>query len=345
MHRLHSYAERAPEHIARTVGPAPERKHPWAPASRAAFTITSAAMKRTMPRTSWYWKLAATLSGTLRLRVQSGLRPLLRPRGLYCILVSRLFSRGFGRYSATIARPSFLSGLDRGGWELLPVDGCEIGPPNCDPYCRGGSIAVEGAKQRQYVIQLVEGATKLPHSGPPRLHPPKTLDIDSLCIFQGFATFGFSGLLPIFSWDKEAKKYCKSGGGWVVAHVCGDPLSRCTCRATRVAADFLRILRFFRCSSSIASHPPLKGPVAPVTLALPGVSHVKLPLKRCRATGGCSSYTCRCRATWLWHRTNLAMDCSQQHLLSSFQGLCSHLAGFERETATFEGSPRPLNTL
>ena len=42
--------------------------------------------------------------------------------------------------------------------------------------------------------------------------------------------------------------------------------------------------------------PPLKGPVAPVALELPEVSHVKLPLKRCRATGGCSSYTWGCRA-------------------------------------------------
>ena len=46
----------------------------------------------------------------------------------------------------------------------------------------------------------------------------------------------------------------------------------------------------------IALHPP-KGPVAPVALELPLVSHVKLPLKRCRATGGCSNYTCGCRAT------------------------------------------------
>ena len=67
--------------------------------------------------------------------------------------------------------------------------------------------------------------------------------------------------------------------------MCGDPLSR-----TRVAADFLRILGFFRCSSSIALH-PLKGPVAPAALELPGVSHVKLPLKRRRATGGCIAAT------------------------------------------------------
>ena len=37
--------------------------------------------------------------------------------------------------------------------------------------------------------------------------------------------------------------------------------------------------------ASVAA-PPLRGPVAPVALELPGVSHVKLPLKRCRATGG-----------------------------------------------------------
>ena len=83
----------------------------------------------------------------------------------------------------------------------------------------------------------------------------------------------------------------------IVAHVCGDPLSRYTCRATRVAADFLRILGLFRCSSSIALHPLLEGPVAPVALELPGVSLVKLPLRRCRTTWGCSNYTCGCRAT------------------------------------------------
>ena len=44
---------------------------------------------------------------------------------------------------------------------------------------------------------------------------------------------------------------------------------------------------FFRCSSSIALHPSaLEGPVAPVALELPGMSHVKLPLTRCRATRG-----------------------------------------------------------
>ena len=70
-------------------------------------------------------------------------------------------------------------------------------------------------------------------------------------------------------------------------------VSRYTCRSR-----FPQNPGFFRCSSNIALHPPpLKGPVAPVALELPGVSHVKLPLKWCRATWGCSSYTCGCRAT------------------------------------------------
>ena len=109
--------------------------------------------------------------------------------------------------------------------------------------------------------------------------------------------------IPLSEWHlttfrNQEKRFLEGGLRLVVAHVCGDPLSRYTCRATRVAAHFLRILGFFRCSSSIALHPPpQRGPVAPVTLELPGVSHVKLPPKRSRATGGCSSYTCGCRAT------------------------------------------------
>ena len=35
----------------------------------------------------------------------------------------------------------------------------------------------------------------------------------------------------------------------------------------------------------------LEGPVAPVALELPEVSQVKVPLKGCRATGECHSYT------------------------------------------------------
>ena len=31
----------------------------------------------------------------------------------------------------------------------------------------------------------------------------------------------------------------------IVAHMCGDPLLRCTCRAKRIAADFLGIMGLF----------------------------------------------------------------------------------------------------
>ena len=43
--------------------------------------------------------------------------------------------------------------------------------------------------------------------------------------------------------------------------------------------------------------PPQKGPVAPTVSALKGVSHFKLLLGRCRATGGCRSHTVACRDT------------------------------------------------
>ena len=41
----------------------------------------------------------------------------------------------------------------------------------------------------------------------------------------------------------------------LVAHDCGYPLSRHTCRATRVAADFLDFIAFCRCSTGVALHP------------------------------------------------------------------------------------------
>ena len=68
----------------------------------------------------------------------------------------------------------------------------------------------------------------------------------------------------------------------IVAHVCGEPLSHHTCRATRVAA----ISWDFSCIAVVSCYtppPPQNGAVAPAARQLPGVSHVKLPLKRCRA--------------------------------------------------------------
>ena len=78
----------------------------------------------------------------------------------------------------------------------------------------------------------------------------------------------------------------------LVAHVCGDTLSRYTCRSRfPLNPGVFQVQQQYRITL------PLKGPVAPVALELPGVSHVKLPLKRCRATGGCSSCSRGCRAT------------------------------------------------
>ena len=49
--------------------------------------------------------------------------------------------------------------------------------------------------------------------------------------------------------------------------------------------------------AAVSRYTPLKRPCCTCRSSTPGVSHVKLPLKRCRATRGCSSYTCGCRAT------------------------------------------------
>ena len=82
----------------------------------------------------------------------------------------------------------------------------------------------------------------------------------------------------------------------LVAHDCGYPLSRYTCRATRVATDFLDFIAFCRCSTGVALH-PLKILVSHLPPLCWEVSHRNLGLKRCRATRGCRSYSCGCRAT------------------------------------------------
>ena len=75
-------------------------------------------------------------------------------------------------------------------------------------------------------------------------------------------------------------------------------VSRYTCRATRVAADFLDFRAFCRCSTGVALH-PLKILVSHLSPPPHSreVSHRNLGLKRCRATRGCRSYSCGCRAT------------------------------------------------
>ena len=83
----------------------------------------------------------------------------------------------------------------------------------------------------------------------------------------------------------------------LVAHDCRYPLSRYTCRATRVAADFLDFIAFCRCSTGVALH-PLKILVSHLSPPIPGRCRTEnLGLKRWRATRGCRSYSCGCRAT------------------------------------------------
>ena len=84
----------------------------------------------------------------------------------------------------------------------------------------------------------------------------------------------------------------------LVAHDCGYPLSRYTCRATRVAADFLDFIAFCRCNTGVALH-PLEILVShlPPPRVPGGVAPKFGCLKRCRATRGRRSYSCGCRAT------------------------------------------------
>ena len=77
----------------------------------------------------------------------------------------------------------------------------------------------------------------------------------------------------------------KKGVECIVAHMCRAP-----CRATRVAVHVSQQSSseswVFQVQRPYPATPLLKGPVAPVALQLPGVSHVKLPLKGVALQGG-----------------------------------------------------------
>ena len=96
------------------------------------------------------------------------------------------------------------------------------------------------------------------------------------------------------SWECNTKT---SSAAVLVAHDCGYPPSRYTCRATRVATDFLDFIAFCRCSTGVALHPQKILVSHLPTPPCREVSHRNLGLKRCRATRGCPSYSCGCRAT------------------------------------------------
>ena len=69
----------------------------------------------------------------------------------------------------------------------------------------------------------------------------------------------FSLKMTIFYWSSYFLPFCLSCFLFfflsLVAHNCGYPLSRYTCRATRVAADFLDFIAFCRCSTGVALQP------------------------------------------------------------------------------------------
>ena len=62
-------------------------------------------------------------------------------------------------------------------------------------------------------------------------------------------------ILILGEYWKEGKGYQKRAPSLLVAHNCGYPLSRYTCRATRVAPNFLDFIAFCRCSTGVALHP------------------------------------------------------------------------------------------
>ena len=61
-----------------------------------------------------------------------------------------------------------------------------------------------------------------------------------------------AAIVPQKSW---MRLFYKQSSAVLVAHDCGHPLSHYTCRATRVAADFLDFIAFCRCSTGVALHP------------------------------------------------------------------------------------------
>ena len=107
-------------------------------------------------------------------------------------------------------------------------------------------------------------------------------------LFVGFTTLR-GGLGP---WSRKG---ARPWGRDLVAHDCGYPLSRYTCRATRVAAGFLDFIAFYRCSTGVALHPlktlvshlppPVPAGVAPIfgsekVSRYMGVSQLQLRVSR-----------------------------------------------------------------
>ena len=106
----------------------------------------------------------------------------------------------------------------------------------------------------------------------------------------------FHGTLTVLRASGQSAKGKRQA---IVAHVCGDPLSRYTCHATLSQQISSESWGSFRCSSAFALHPP--PPKKPCRTGRPstarGVTRQAASEKVSRYRGGCSSYTCGCRAT------------------------------------------------
>ena len=90
----------------------------------------------------------------------------------------------------------------------------------------------------------------------------------------------------------------------------------------------------FSCIAVVLHYTPHQGgpgPGAPIARQHPGASHIKLPRKRCRATGGPGSYTCECcaavtsdSASQMFHRdgprlvTGKSLDSPEKGMLGVF---------------------------
>ena len=110
----------------------------------------------------------------------------------------------------------------------------------------------------------------------------------------------------------------------VVAHHCGYPLSRYTCRATRVAADFLDFIAFCRCSTGVALH-PLKILVSHLPPRVPGGVAPKFGSEKVSRYTGVSQlqlrvsrYTVQLR---IWHR-HVCVDETTMKGYCTFLGKC-----------------------
>ena len=108
----------------------------------------------------------------------------------------------------------------------------------------------------------------------------------------------------------------------LVAYDCGYPLLRYTCRATRVAADFLDYIAFCRCSTGVAVH-PLKILVSHLPPPFPGGVAPKF------GSDGVSRHTGVSQLQLRVSRYTVQLSLQEAHMCSKRRGNSSLHAGVE----------------